>query len=131
NVVLVLYAPAKEFVFVIGDFNNWAIEPDYLMKQTPDGDYFWLELSDLEPGREYVFQYFIDGSIRIADPYTNKTSDPWNDQYIDEATYPGLIDYPAGKTSHIASVLETGMQAYEWHNNNFQAPFSEGLVIYE
>ena len=131
NVILVLYAPEKEFVFTIGDFNDWQIETEFLMKQTPDGDYFWIELSDLELGKEYVFQYFIDASIRIADPYTNKTSDPWNDHYISDATYPNLISYPAGKTSQIASVLQTGQEAYQWQNSGFQAPEPDELVIYE
>ena len=27
---------------VIGDFNNWQLNPDYLMKK--DGDYFWRPL---------------------------------------------------------------------------------------
>lgn len=71
---LVLWAPLKEFVYVQGDFNNWQLSDEYLMKK--DGDYFWLEITNLEAGTEYAYQYLIDGNIRIADPYTEKILDP-------------------------------------------------------
>ncbi|MCK5821728.1 MAG: T9SS type A sorting domain-containing protein [Bacteroidales bacterium] len=131
TVSLVLYAPGKEFVFAIGDFNEWQIDTDYLMNQTPDGSFFWINIDNLIPQQEYIYQYFVDGEIRIADPYTNKTSDPWNDSYIDEATYPGLIDYPAGKTSQIASVFQTEQEEYNWTLSEFEAPSKGQLVIYE
>lgn len=131
SVSLVLYAPGKEFVFVIGDFNEWKINTDYLMNQSPDGNYFWMIIENLIPGKEYIYQYFVDGEIRIADPYTNKVSDPWNDPYIDESTYPGLIDYPAGQTSQIASVLQTEQEEYDWKISEFEAPGKGQLVIYE
>lgn len=128
---LVLYAPRKEFVFAIGDFSNWTIDPRFRMNQTPDGQRYWLTLNDLEPGREYVFQYLVDGTLRIADPYSDKISDPWNDQYISETTYPGLIDYPSGKTTEAACVLQTGRQPYVWKNQAFSPPEKKDLVIYE
>lgn len=131
SVSLVLYAPGKEFVFVIGDFNDWQVDTEYLMNQTLDGEFFWVTLDNLIPGKEYIYQYFVDGEIRIADPYTNKTSDPWNDSYIDESTYPGLIDYPAGKTTQIASVLQTEQEEYNWDMPEFDAPSKGELVIYE
>jgi hypothetical protein len=49
KVALVLWAPFKEFVFVLGDFNNWTVDNSYQMKK--DGDYFWLEIDGLEPGQ--------------------------------------------------------------------------------
>jgi 1,4-alpha-glucan branching enzyme len=129
KVALVLWAPYKNNVFVIGDFNDWKISNDFQMKK--DGDFFWLEIDGLETGREYIFQYLIDGNLRIADPYTEKTSDPWNDHFISDETYPGLIDYPAGKTTEIASVLQTGQLPYNWEVEDFQLPEPEKMVIYE
>lgn len=128
-VTLVLTAPNKQNVFVIGDFNDWQLQQEYLMKQS--GEQFWLTIEGLTPGKEYVFQYLIDGEIVVADPYTEKVSDPWHDSEIPEATYPGLIDYPVGKTSYRASVLQTGQVAYEWQNTDFIAPDKENLMIYE
>lgn len=131
SVTLVLFAPEKELVFLIGDFNNWQTDTGYLMKKTPDGSFFWLTVSDLEPGKEYAYQYFIDGTVRIADPYTHKVLDPWNDPWIEDEVYPGLIPYPAGMTTQIVSVLQTNRQPYDWQHNEFVLPENEEMVIYE
>jgi hypothetical protein len=130
SVGLVLFAPNKEFVFVIGDFTDWRINENFLMNQTPDGEYYWIAIGDLIPNKEYIFQYYIDGEIKIADPYTEQTSDP-SDTYIAEATYPGLIDYPTGKTSQIASVIETNQTEYQWKNTSYDIPKKNNLIIYE
>ncbi len=128
TVQLVLYAPLKENVFVIGDFNNWGPSSDFRMSK--DGDRWWITLRDLVPGKEYGFQYQVDSDLIIADPYTEKTLDP-KDRGIDEATYPGLKPYPEGLTTGITSVLQTAKEAYEWKNASFAAPPQEDLVIYE
>lgn len=129
SAALVLYAPFKEFVFVLGDFNNWQPQNEYQMKK--DGDHFWLEIPRLEGGKEYAFQYLIDGEIRVADPYAEKILDPWNDGYISDETYPGLLEYPEGKTEGIVAVLQSGQEEYQWEITDFQIPEKEKLVIYE
>jgi len=131
TVTLVLYAPYKNFVYLIGDFNDWQYDNDYLMKKDPDGNHFWLTISGLIPGKEYVFQYLIDGELKIADPYTDKVSDPNMDKYISESVYPGLIAYPEGKTEGNAAVLQTAQQAYPWEIDDFETPNKKDLVIYE
>jgi len=133
TVTLVLHDPPalKQFVFVIGDFNNWMVNENYFMNRTPDGTKYWLTINNLIPGKEYIFQYHIDGQLRLADPYTHKVSDPWHDKWIPETTYPGLIQYPEGKTFGIASVLQTAQQPYNWQVNNFTPPAISDLVIYE
>jgi len=129
SAVLVLWAPKKEYVFVLGDFNNWQLSNDFQMKK--DGDYFWLEIPNLEPGKEYAFQYLIDSEIKIADPYTEKILDPWNDNAISAVVYPNLISYPEGKTDGITSVLQPGQEEYNWEVSDFQIPDKNKLVIYE
>lgn len=131
TVVLVLHAPLKSFAFVLGDFNSWEYNEDYYMKQTPDQERMWLQINNLEAGKEYVFQYEVDGEIRIGDPYAEKVSDPWNDHFITNATYPGLISYPTGLTSGIATVLQTAQEPYEWQTTDFTPPAVEDMVIYE
>jgi hypothetical protein len=100
------------------------------MNVTPAGDRYWIGIGGLEPGQEYIFQYFVDGSLKIADPYADKVSDP-NDQYIPSATYPGLIPYPSGKTTGIAAVLQTAQTPYPWDTSTFIPPQKTDLVIYE
>ncbi len=131
TVMLSLFAPGKEFVYVIGDFNDWEIDSNSLMHQTPDGNRYWIELKGLTPRKEYVFQYLIDGSLRIADPYTDKILDPANDPHITEETYPGLIPYPSGRTTGIAAVLQTGQVPYSWKVQDFEPVSAAELVIYE
>ncbi len=128
SVTFVLFAPDKEFVHLIGSFNNWQISNDYMMKK--DGDYFWLTVSSLDANTEYAFQFFIDGSVKIADPYTNKTLDPL-DQYITEDVYPGLMTYPNDMTSEIASTFIINKEEYSWQVSNFSTPDVTKMVVYE
>jgi 1,4-alpha-glucan branching enzyme len=127
--LLVLWAPQKQNVFVLGDFNDWHPSSAYRMKR--DGDYFWLKMDKLTPGKEYAFQYLVDGALKIADPYTDKILDPVNDKYINAATYPNLLSYPTGKTEGIVSVLQPNKTKYNWQVNQFTPPASDTCVIYE
>jgi 1,4-alpha-glucan branching enzyme len=128
---LVLQAPAKQFVYLIGSFNNWQIDTDYFMKRTPDSSRYWLTLDNLAPANQYLFQYLVNGSLRIADPYAEQVSDPFNDRFISSTTYPGLIPYPSGETEEIASLLQTAQLPYNWQATAYQRPAQEDLVIYE
>ncbi|MBN1132255.1 MAG: T9SS type A sorting domain-containing protein [Bacteroidales bacterium] len=126
---LVLFAPGKEHVFAIGDFNDWI--PASSGRMNRDNDRYWITLENLEPGREYAFQYLIDGELLIADPYTEKVLDPWNDKWIPSDTYPDLKAYPSEKSSGITAVLEPARDTYEWQVSSFTPPKKEDLVIYE
>lgn len=125
----VLYAPGKTSVYLIGDFNNWQISESYKMEKT--GDRFWIKIGNLQKDKEYICQYLIDNSIRIADPYATKISDPWNDKDISSTIYPNLISYPTGKTTEIAMVVNTDRTEYPWKANNFKIAEPENMVIYE
>jgi 1,4-alpha-glucan branching enzyme len=128
--VLVLYAPGKAFVHVIGSFNDWEISDKYYMNITPDGERFWITLDSLEAGKEYIFQYLVEGNLTISDPYSEKVCDP-QDQYISENTYPGLLPYPEGKTTGIATYLQTAQASYEWSDTDFTPPPVDELIVYE
>lgn len=130
SAILVLHAPDKKIATVIGEFNNWIESTSYIMNQTPDGKKFWLRITGLIPGTEYAYQYKVDDSIKIADPYSEKILDPFNDQFIPANTFPNLKPYPAGQ-SGIVSVLQTASANYNWSVNNFSRPDKRGLVIYE
>jgi len=130
SVTLVLRAPGKNRATVVGDFNNWIQASTSIMNKTPDGKFFWIRIHPLSPGTEYSYQYIVDDSIKIADPYAEKILDPFNDQFISSVTYPGLKPYPAGQTG-IVSVLRTAETTYNWTITNFNRPDKRGLVIYE
>jgi glycosidase len=131
SVTLVLYAPLKTRVSVIGDFNNWTEDSKFQMNQTPDGNNYWVRITGLTKGTEYAYQYIVDGSLKIADYNTEKILDPFNDPFITAATYPNLKAYPTGKTTGIVSILQTGKTAYNWQVANFKRPDKRNLVIYE
>ena len=129
---LVLYAPSKNRVSVIGEFtgSNWTEQSQYQMNKTPDGNYWWLRITGLTPGTEYAFQYLVDGTLKIADPYTEKILDPFNDPGISPATYPNLKPYPV-QAAGIVSILQTNAAQYNWQVTNFSRPDKRKLVIYE
>jgi 1,4-alpha-glucan branching enzyme len=129
SLAFVLFAPKKETVYLIGDFNDWTVSDTYKMKK--DGDRFWIKIGNLEKGKEYVCQYYIDNSIKIADPYTSKVSDPSNDNAISSDIYPDLIKYPTGKTTEIAMVVNTSPASYSWKVSNFTVDNPDNMVIYE
>lgn len=129
EVTLVLHAPDKEFVYMLSDFSDWEADNDYLLKQTPDGEHWWITINGLTPGQQYPFQYFVDGEIKIADPYSELILHP-EDQYISPDVYPGLIPYPE-ETSYSVSVFQPGASAYQWEVPNFNRPKTEDLIIYE
>ena len=125
----VLFAPGKESVYLIGDFNNWTVSDKYKMEKKDDR--FYIRIGNLEKGKEYVCQYVIDNKLRIADPYANKISDPWNDQFIPSDIYPELIPYPTGKTTEIAMTVKTTPETYSWKVSNFKIQNPDNMVIYE
>lgn len=131
SVCLVLYAPFKQNAYVLGDFNNWLPDANYQMNITPDRKTYWLNINNLAKGTEYAFQYLVDGTIKIPDPYTDKVLDPWNDSSIPATTYPDLKAYPTGKTTGLVSILQTGQTPYNWQVTNFTPPVNNNLVIYE
>ena len=132
---LVVYAPSKTRVSVIGDFagSNWTEQSQYQMNKTSDGNYWWLRITGLTAGTEYGFQYLVDGTLKIADPYAEKILDPYNnnDQNIPASTYPNLKPYPAGLTTGIVSILQTASPQYNWQVSNFARADKSKLVIYE
>ena len=125
----VLFAPNKKSVVLLGDFNDYAPSNESMMKR--DGDYFWITVSGLEEGVEYGYQYLVDSTIKIGDPYATKILDPWNDKWIDASVYPNLKAYPSEYTSDIVSVFEINPTEYQWTATNYERPAENSLAIYE
>lgn len=131
SITLGLYAPFKEYVYVIGDFNNWTVNTDYFMKRDPDNATWWITINGLEAGQKYAFQYLVDGTIKIADPHSALVLDGNNDKWIDAATYPDPHPYPDGKTSGYATLIEMNQTPYQWQVTDFEAPEENNLMVYE
>jgi 1,4-alpha-glucan branching enzyme len=133
KVTLCILAPGKTSGYVRGDFSNWDVLPQNLMKR--DGEFFWIEISGLTAGMEYGFQYLMNESLYLADPYADKILDP-DDQYIPDTTYPNLKSYPEEAVQdnwyfNRIAVFQTGQVPYTWQITNFEKPAKEKLVVYE
>jgi len=128
SVIFNLYAPGKTSVAVIGDFNNWT---PTAMTKTTDGTRWWVQIDNLDPNTEYSYQYYIDGSLKVADPYSHKVLDPANDPSIPTSVYPNLKAYPTGKTTGEVSDFYANDPAYSWQVTSFTPPAQKNLVVYE
>lgn len=132
KVTLVLEAPGKDFVYAVGDFSDWTIKAENLMNKTPDGELFWIELSGLTPNQKYVFQYWVEGTIKVGDPLADEVADPYNDSFVPSTVHNDLPVYD--KTDYgIATTFQTGQAAFEWAASEatWQKPNKKDLVIYE
>jgi hypothetical protein len=107
TVLLALYAPYKNYVYVIGDFNNWGTDTAYFMNFSSSNNIWWKRIGGLKKGVEYGFQYWIDGKVRVADPFATLLLSEWDDAYIPAANYPKLKLYPKNKTQGWVGVLQT------------------------
>jgi glycosidase len=131
SVVLVLFAPHKRKIIVIGDFNSWTQEAQYQMNETPDSNYFWIRIGGLTPGTEYAYQYVMDDTLTLADYNTEKVLDAAVDPSISSTTYPNLKSFPASASGTLASIIQTARPPYNWQVTGFQRPANVNLRIYE
>ncbi len=131
SATLVIYAPHKTSMLLLGDFNNWTASPKYLMNITPDGNYFWLRLTGLTPGVQYAYQYLIDNNLQVADYNSQLVLDKSADPFIPSGNFPGLKSFPTQASGNIASILQTGQTSYTWNDNSFVKPDKKNLIIYE
>ncbi len=131
SVTLVIYAPHKSSMLVLGDFNDWTASAKYLMNVTPDADTFWLRITGLTPGMYYSYQYLIDNSLQVPDYNAQLVLDKDADPYIPSGNFPGLPSFPSQASGSLVSVLQTGHAAYTWNDASFTKPDKRNLVIYE
>ena len=125
-----LYAPGKQFVYLLGDFNEWAVEQENSLfrDQSADGTWWWGEVTGLTPGEYYAFQYLVDGQIRIADPYSPLVL-TGSDGFIPDAVWPDLPAYP-DEARGVAGLFRAGGLA-PFTFSDFERPDPEDLVVYE
>lgn len=107
-----LWAPWKQGVHLVGDFNNWDAEA--LPMQVLESG-MWVAELQLERG-EYGYQFIIDTETDkptyIADPYARKLR--WQ---------------PGSPQPH--AIVTVGKSPYVWGDEGFGAKRMNELVIYE
>ena len=55
---------------------------------------WWKKITGLKKGVEYGYQFWVDGSIRVADPFATLMLHEWDDAFIPAANYPNMKYYP-------------------------------------
>lgn len=131
DVLLQLRAPGKSDVFVIGNFNDWTPTADSRMKQSADGNTFWLTIPAEAIDGDLLYQYLIDGNIRQPDPYSTLVLDPGNDRFIEATTFDGIPDYPSSATTGIITWHRRAVAPYDWQTTDYERPDPTKMVVYE
>lgn len=128
------FLPQKKYVYLLGDMNDWQYREEFQFYRSPDASTYFLEINGLDPEKEYRYQLAVSNGEEtqlVANWYTEKVLDPWNDQYISEEIYPGLISYPTGGVNGIVSVVQLDEDSFNWQHDDFQPPAENKLMIYE
>ncbi|MGM0606783.1 MAG: alpha-amylase family glycosyl hydrolase [Candidatus Muiribacteriota bacterium] len=100
------WAPGKQTVSVVGDFNDWDKEANLLEL---DGNGYWKTHIQLSNG-QYRYQYLINGEKYIGDPYARE------------------VDWDFHGPN---AVLRVGEPEFEWTNDDFHMANQNDLIIYE
>ncbi len=111
-----LLAPAKRFVALIGDFNDWDPQADLLAFDSTR-DIWWTNIPLADGAYEYI--YLLDGVKKVGDPFA--TDLHWVDLYGNENW----------QVENQKSVVTMGAAPFNWTDDAYQRPAMPDLVIYE
>lgn len=139
SVTFCLAAPQISSAKLIGswDGDSWSEDLAGQVMNACDYNgyrYYWATVDGLDADKQYFYYYLIDGSIRVADPYSKLVLDKNNDKYdgIDENWARGkmtLPSFPANCKSDLLTVYQEDMNDFEWAS--FDIPEHSSLYIYE
>ncbi len=134
DVTFCIAAPEKSNAILVPSWDGYQALSKNVMNYTDvDGlRYFWITISGLDPNTEYVYYYLIDGTSKVGDPYARLVLDPYNDKYIGDGTYPGMIQYPSEVEGNVMLAVYKGTRDdYDWKVKDFQGVDQSELIIYE
>lgn len=134
-----LAAPEKENAMVVGSWNGYVPNNDYVMDYVDVTDqgavfrYFKITLPSSLTGTEFGYYYMVDNKKAVGDPYAHLILDPYNDKYISEEVYPDMPAYPLNlvPTNTFVAWYGDKLLDYKWTNTNFRGAAKDNLVIYE
>ncbi len=112
-----LYAPGKQQVALVGDFNDWNDSADPL--RVTDEGVWWIE-KQLDHGT-YGYKFVVDGA-EIVDPYARRLSPDATPQVV-----VGAEDYHWGDDGWDRPPFHD-LVIYELHVGDFNAPFTFASV---
>ena len=139
KIYLQLNVPNKDYVYVLGNFNNYIKSDESLMKRDKTSNKFWIDIKNLQTDNDYFFQYHVfsknpvSGSpttVKVADPFSTLILSSYDDIGIPEKSFPNIPDLPSGSVGEF-TYFKTGVESYKWKIKNFKKPKKEDLIIYE
>ncbi|RLD19254.1 MAG: hypothetical protein DRI69_08740, partial [Bacteroidetes bacterium] len=126
-----LFAPMKEHVFVLCPENEFAVQSRFRCHLAEDLSTFWVELPvSFFENDQNSYQYLIDGTIKVADPYSVVVLDPSNDFWVDPDIMAEWPSYPEEHTDGRVTVFDVVYESFDW-TDDFVKPEITDLVIYE
>ena len=138
SVTLVFYEKDKnnqryDYCYLIGEFSDWDRKDEYVMNRDEQAGCWWYTMTEVDPNKEYMFQYYV-GNIggdrrRYADPYSEVVYEQY-DKYVSATTYPDMPKFPS-KTSGAVSAFQVNRPEYNWEIADYQIEDENDLIIYE
>ena len=116
TVTFVLYAPAKSYISLKGNFNTEYPNGE-LMKLS--GDTLWWLTKTLDDG-VYLYQYDLEGEKVIADPWSKNVR--WKNPGTEEES----TNY-----EHAFTEFTVGGVPFNWSDDSYRKPDLQDLVVYE
>lgn len=130
SIILVLTAPFKEHVFLLSNADDFKVNADKQMNLAEDEETWWIRV-DIPADGELMYQYLIDGNIKIADPYSTLILDKFNDTGIPAELNAVPAPYPEGLTSGHITYFDAYEEDFDWQHDDFVPAANDELVIYE
>jgi 1,4-alpha-glucan branching enzyme len=108
HVTFTLFAPGKQTIHLIGDFNDWDVHANAMREIAPG---LWSTEMDLAGG-SYSYQYLLNGEQVVCDPYAK------------------LVEYePEDRPPR--AVVRVKEEPYLWRHEKWNRPRLCDLMIYE
>ena len=135
----------KDYAYIIGDFNDWALSNDDKSRMYRDdaNGCWWITVAGLDPDKEYRYQFHVgdrsiiegepDQVVRLSDAFCEKVLDPSSDPWINyhNQIYPeDQMVYPGNEgASGIVSCVKINRDNFAWDPFTFEN--KDCPVIYE
>lgn len=132
SVLFCLAAPGKEYVNIIGSWNDYKQAADTYYQDYEGVRYFWWKVDGLKSATDYLYYFIVDKATYVGDPYARLVLDQDNDKYIPSDVFPDMPAYPSGHAFKVpVAVYNSEADTYNWKNTDFKGVDKSALVIYE
>ncbi len=136
----------KDFAYIVGDFNDWKLSNNAGEGSAQNSEMYrdeangcwWITISNLDPDKEYRYQYHIgdiitDGyaTLRLSDVFSEKVLKGEEDKWVNynSQIYPeDEMEFPAQGIDQV-TCIKINRDSYTW--SDFEIKNPESLVVYE